>query len=255
MIGGLERFREHFRGLTEHFALIGGTACHEQFAQRTLGFRATNDIDMVVLLESLNRNFHDQLRDFIGRGHYRAWRDERPCYYRFLTGDKEFPQKIELFTRTPFDLILSPGQIIVPLGPDDEVSSLSGILMDDDYYSLIQTMRDEVDGLPVVRPEALIPLKALAWLDLTRQKDEGKQVNSKDIRKHRNDVFRLAAIISGERTEGIPVRVQDDMRRFVEMMAAQEQEQAAILAAIEDFMDEVPAMPELFARIRGCYQL
>jgi hypothetical protein len=47
-----------------------------------------------------------------------------------------------------------------------------------------------------LKPEALIPLKAAAWLDLTRRKTAGEIVDSKDIQKHRRDVFRLFAVLS-----------------------------------------------------------
>ena len=41
----------------------------------------------------------------------------------------------------------------------------------------------------------LIPLKAKAWIDLNERKVSGGQVDSKDIRKHKNDVLRLSALL------------------------------------------------------------
>ena len=37
--------------------------------------------------------------------------------------------------------------------------------------------------------------KAKAWLDLTERKNAGENVDSKNIRKHKNDVFRLTALL------------------------------------------------------------
>ena len=37
----------------------------------------------------------------------------------------------------------------------------------------------------------LIPFKARAWMDLTDRKATGVHVDSKNIRKHKNDIFRL----------------------------------------------------------------
>jgi hypothetical protein len=39
-------------------------------------------------------------------------------------------------------------------------------------------------------------LKARAWLDLTERKNNGVSIDEKDIKKHRNDVFRLLQILS-----------------------------------------------------------
>ena len=53
-----------------------------------------------------------------------------------------------------------------------------------------------VDGIPVLSPTCLIPFKAKAWLDLKERKLNGEQVDSKNIKKHKNDVFRLAQLIT-----------------------------------------------------------
>ena len=42
----------------------------------------------------------------------------------------------------------------------------------------------------------LIPFKAKAWLGLKERKLNGDQVDSKNIKKHKNDVFRLAQLIT-----------------------------------------------------------
>jgi len=42
----------------------------------------------------------------------------------------------------------------------------------------------------------LIPLKAIAWLELTARKANGENVDAKDIRKHANDVIRLSQLLA-----------------------------------------------------------
>ena len=64
----------------------------------------------------------------------------------------------------------------------------------------------------------MIPFKMKAWLDLCRRKNEGEHVNSKDIKKHKNDVFRLMNIINPEERIDLPETVQDDVNKFVERM-------------------------------------
>lgn len=53
-----------------------------------------------------------------------------------------------------------------------------------------------VDEVPVLNITCLIPFKAKAYLDLKDRKLNGEHVDSKDIRKHKNDVFRLAQLIT-----------------------------------------------------------
>ena len=63
-------------------------------------------------------------------------------------------------------------------------------------YELLKTGQMIVDGIPVLSPTCLIPFKAKAWLDLKERKLNGDQVDSKNIKKHKNDVFRLALLIT-----------------------------------------------------------
>jgi hypothetical protein len=52
MVVGMELFKAHFKGYEEHFVVIGGAACDEWFTHEGLPFRATKDVDMVVLVEA-----------------------------------------------------------------------------------------------------------------------------------------------------------------------------------------------------------
>ena len=57
-------------------------------------------------------------------------------YYRFMKpANMEFPYQIELFSRN-IGLLDFPEDIrITPIPTDDDLSSLSAILMDEDYYN------------------------------------------------------------------------------------------------------------------------
>jgi hypothetical protein len=87
-------------------------------------------------------------------------------------------------------------------------------LLEGDYYEFILSGRQMVGGLPIVGPEHLIPLKAKAWLDLSRRKADGERVDSKDIKKHKNHVFRLSAVIDPEFAAKIPAQVTADLTAF-----------------------------------------
>ena len=51
----------------------------------------------------------------------------------------------------------------------------------------------------------LIPFKAKAWMDLTDRKEAGEHVDSKNIKKHKNDVFRLTELIDLRSRLPLPV--------------------------------------------------
>src|SRR5437762_2954028 len=130
MIRGLDLFREHFADYRKAFVLIGGVACHEWLSTQGLAFRATKDMDMVLIVEALDASFVKRFWEFIEAGKYRG---------RY---------KAE-------------------------------------------------DGRQLYRFD---------------EREEGK---GKDIAKHRNDVFRIAATLPGEAGPTIPGAVQEDLRKFL----------------------------------------
>ena len=103
---------------------------------------------------------------------------------------------IEIFSKNPDFIILEDDAVLTPLLIDDEISSLSAILLNEAYYELLKTGQKRVDGIPVLSPTCLIPFKAKAWLGLKERKLNGDQVDSKNIKKHKNDVCRLAQLIT-----------------------------------------------------------
>jgi hypothetical protein len=90
--------------------------------------------------------------------------------------------------------------------------------MDNDYYAFIRAGKTEVDGLPVVGPAHLIALKARAWLDLTEREKKGEKIDSKVIKKHKNDVFRLYRILDPAIDPAAPEVVKKDLQEFISRM-------------------------------------
>ena len=105
--------------------------------------------------------------------------------------------------------------ILTPLPIDDEISSLSAILLNEAYYELLKTGQLMVDDIPVLSPTCLIPFKAKAWLDLTERKLNGEQIDSKNIKKHKNDVFRLAQLITANTRQLLSPEIEKDMKEFL----------------------------------------
>ena len=219
MVKGLKKFQEYFKGSESSFVLIGGVACSEWFAVQGLRFRATKDIDMVLILEALSPTFCQRLKDFIRLGGYKSIRQStgQRTYYRFTApSETDYPLMIELFSRRPMEIELFAGQNVVPVSLEENIASLSAILMDDAYYGIAMELRSEVNGLPTVKPAGLLVLKARAWIDLSRRRQEGQHIDGTDIDKHRNDVFRLASLLPTGENYSLPLAIADDLRLFMD---------------------------------------
>ena len=137
-------------------------------------------------------------------------------------GSKEYPYMIEIFSKNPDFIILEDDAVLTPLPIDDEISSLSAILLNEAYYELLKTGQMMVDGIPVLSPTCLIPFKAKAWLDLKERKLNGEQVDSKNIKKHKNDVFRLAQLITANTRQALNPEIAEDMKNFLSEMIDEE---------------------------------
>lgn len=126
---------------------------------------------------------------------------------------------IELFSRKPGTLQLPEGAKLSPIPVDEDLVSLSAILLDDIYYEAMQSLKRSVDGITIVDETLLIPLKACAFLDLSDRLAKGEEVDSKNIKKHRNDVFRLAQLLPADANYKFVERIVSDLRRFLDVVA------------------------------------
>jgi len=219
VVRGLELFRDHFRAFSDQYVLIGGTACDLALTEAGLAFRATKDLDIVLCVEALDADFARAFWAFVKAGGYELHETAagEKKFYRFRKPQRpEYPEVLELFSRVPDALQAAEESQLTPIPFDEEVSSLSAILLDDAYYAWIHAGKRELNGVPIVPPEYLIPLKATAWLDLRDRKASGQEVDSKSIKKHKNDVFRLFAVIDPEFRATIAPKIATDMRRFLE---------------------------------------
>ena len=219
MVKGLDTFRKYFEKYEDQYVLIGGAACDIVFESNDTVFRATRDLDMVLIVEALTPEFGEKFWDFIQDGKYRnkATNGERPQFYRFdKPEDDSFPKMVELFCRSDFELREMTG--ITPIHIDDTVSSLSAILLNDDYYKVLLAGKVIADGLSVLRPEYLILFKAKAYLDLKQRKENGEKIDSDDIKKHKKDVLRIAAELVLESITVLPETVKTDIDSFIESL-------------------------------------
>jgi hypothetical protein len=219
MVKGIDRFKAHFEDFNDRYVLIGGAACFLALDEAGLDFRVTKDLDIVLCVEALDAEFTKAFWEFVNRGKYKNTQKStgKKLFYRFYDPeDVTFPYMLELFSRIPDVLKLSDDAHLTPIPVDEEQSSLSAILLDDDYYDFIYDSKIEIDGIPTVPPEIIVPLKARAWLDLTERRDAGDSVDGNDIKKHKNDVFRLFQVFEPDKRINLPEVIKRDMQRFLE---------------------------------------
>ncbi|NDV45473.1 hypothetical protein D0T49_00200 [Paludibacter sp. 221] len=221
MVRGLDIFREYFKGYAGNYVIIGGTACSELIEDEGLKPRATKDIDAILIVEALSDEFVKRFWEFIRAGEYELWQtiSEKTQFYRFIKPKSEgFPLQIELFSRVP-DLIKVPeGSHLTPIPVGEDLSSLSAILLDDDYYHYATSHTVVLDDLNFVDKDAIVVLKAIAYINNSKRKAGGESVRSEDITKHKNDIFRITSTFTGSDRYEIPEVIKNDLRTFLEMI-------------------------------------
>lgn len=118
----------------------------------------------MIIVEGITSDFYEHLWRFITDGKYQSLEQskKRARLYRFHSPDTEnYPYMIELLTRNILDLQLPTH--LTPTPVNDDISSLSAILMDDAYYYLVLDHRTSAQGANIIPASCLIPLKARAW--------------------------------------------------------------------------------------------
>jgi len=218
MVGGLEKFKEHFGAFPDQYILIGGTACDLLHGALGLSFRPTKDFDVVLCIEALDQSFFKSFWTFVRVGGYRIKeKDSTRCLYRFdKPTDPTFPAQIELFSRKP-DLIEAPADaVLTPIPAGEGASNLSAILMDDDGYRFLLEGTVTIEGVRLATAERLIPLKAQAWTDLTARRAKGEHVDSKDLAKHRKDIYRLSRLLVASSRVLVPPVMAESLRLWLQ---------------------------------------
>ena len=72
MVKGLDSFIAQFRDFTDCYTVIGGAACDILMSEAGLEFRATKDVDMILILEDPGRftGFAERFWEYIRQGGY-----------------------------------------------------------------------------------------------------------------------------------------------------------------------------------------
>jgi len=221
MVTGINTFKNHFSDFTNSYVLIGGAACDYWFTGLGINFRATKDLDIILIVEALEKPFIEKFWRFIQDGQYSIIQKStgEPCFYRFIKPKTpDYPSQLELFSRRLDILGDFENAHITPIPVEDELSSLSAILLNDDYYNFTIKNSDIVDDLHLAKTETLICLKSKAFTDLAQRKLNGEEIDSKDIKKHLNDVIKLTLTIPGNIQINLSETLKADKNLFFEIM-------------------------------------
>jgi hypothetical protein len=71
-----------------------------------------------------------------------------------------------------------------------------------------------------VGEDRLIPLKAVAWLEMTERVRQGEVIDSKKINKHLSDVVLLSALLQPGQIIELPAKLQADLQAFAKAVVA-----------------------------------
>lgn len=230
MVKGIDTFKEFFKGFENSYVIIGGTACEiheENYAQTP---RATKDIDIILIVEALSNEFVGRFWEFVKSAGYiqrnkatNEGMQYRHEYYRFMKpSNTSYPYQVELFSRNLGLLNFPEDAHITPIPTSEDLSSLSAILMDDNYYNFTIAHSTVEDGVHIANIESLICLKCKAFIDMTLRKEKGEQEDSRHIAKHKKDVFRLAAMLAPADRFVLPDSLKNDIDKFCEIMVQDE---------------------------------
>jgi hypothetical protein len=222
MVRGINKFKEYFAEYEDNYIIIGGTACDilEEIAGQVP--RATKDIDIILIVEALTAEFVKRFWKFIQEGNYetRQRGNGKNEYFRFLKPQiDDFPLQVEIFARKPDILEISDNARLTPIPIDEDLSSLSAILMNDDYYHFTLEHSTIIDGIRLANTESLIVLKAKAFIDLSNRKSNGEAIDEKNIRKHKNDIFRLATMLTTIEQYTVADEIRTDISTFCKQVS------------------------------------
>lgn len=217
---GLDRFKRYLSGMEDCYAIIGGVACDVLLSQADLDFRATKDIDLVLFVEQRFDAVGKAVWQLVKDGGYKIGKKSNgtPVFYRFTKpSNPDFPAMIELFSAAPDFLGSLTNITLAPLRINDELSSLSAIILDKEYHDFMRAGCKIVEGVSVLDETHMVPFKAKAFIDLKQRREQGQRVDSRDISKHQKDVFRLLQLFTANSQVVLPPSIKETMTLFYQI--------------------------------------
>ena len=218
-VPGIDVWRDRFAEDGDRYVVIGGAARELVYVEHgAWEDTATKDLDVVLIAEAIDAGFVSRFMSFVREGGYsHVTKSGDTQLYRFSQPtDASFPQQVELLCRRP-DYLVGVEAVVGKVLVDDAEYSLSAILLDDDYYSLLASgvAVTRRYGIPMLSWEYLPVFKMRAFDDLADRRARGEAVRSGEVGKHRRDVVRLMAIMPVGTKVELPERVRSEVERFL----------------------------------------
>lgn len=224
---------EYMQQYADDYILIGGNACALNFENIGANFRATVDLDIVLITESTNAQFYMHLWDYIVEHGYegKVYRGANAggSAYRFIQPEDNripnVPVQIELFSRKPeyFETALAKNRPhITPIKAGQGISNFSAILLDDDVYDFIRSSRIPLKGISTVNLECLFGLKSMAWHSNQVLFDEKKIKDKNTVLKHPQDMVSIINVIDDPINTLFPAQIFDSLQHSRELLLSQD---------------------------------
>jgi hypothetical protein len=92
MVVGMESFIQKFRDYSDCYTIIGGAACDILMTEADTDFRATKDIDMILIMEAGQQDVGKEFWEYILEGSVYAFAKdaEGHIYKKYLCNAKDF---------------------------------------------------------------------------------------------------------------------------------------------------------------------
>lgn len=242
IVEGIDIFKRTFAGYKDSFVIIGGAACRATLSEGRYSPRKTKDIDMVLVIDRMDRDFINTFWSFIKAGNYkcatRKDKDGKKKYvlYSFYEPLPEYPAQIELLSK-PVDSLGNPEDHNIESISVDDTSYLSAIILEPEYYDYLTSHTEEINGLRYASVDSIICLKVLAYLNLREDKRNGKHVNDDDYKKHRRDVVMAAASLGVGTEFTVTANIMNSIIKFIETVKTDAGVQQSLIDSLQ-FQDE-----------------
>ena len=250
IVSGIQQFERAFASFSDSFIVIGGSACRAVLSDGPIQPRRTRDIDMVLVLENVGKDFISAFWKFIKEGGYKfasrknAEGEVKYVFYSFVGGSEGYPSQIEILSK-PVGGIGQPADYHIEyIEIDEDYSHLSAIILNPDYYAYLTTHYVVREGIRYASPDSLICLKTLAYMNLSAERAAGKQVNSDDLKKHRRDVMMAVASLDPTEVFEVSAHIKEVLISFAQAIAEPETSQS-IAASLGVGVDYLGSLVEI----------
>ena len=208
LVHGLTHFSDFFEDYKDDYIIIGDVATALNQKRYGVAAKATKDIDLIVLDNKQSSDFVNKFVDYVKKANYQhcgVYKEESRILYQFKDPvSKEAPEQIELFT---IDEIKDDKLTFKRLEGSEHYYYVSAIVLNSEYRVLLDKFQLEYSNLSIAGPEVLIPLKALAYVNLGK---ETTQRAIRDKQKHLDDIKGLIDFIEEEKVE-VSEKIYDDI--------------------------------------------